>query len=301
MSLQLSLWPNLFQPWAEVMSLAHEAEKTGWHRLWVADHFMGDGGAFGPEEAPHHEAMATIAFLAGSTERIELGTLVLGASYRHPAVVANWASTMSHASNGRFTLGIGAGWQRNEHEQYGLDLLSPGARVRRFSEYSQVIRDLLRQTRSTLDGDYYQLTAALCEPKPFGTLDIMIGAKGSRMLEIVARNAEAWNMWALPEAFESTSAELDRRCELAGRDPSEIRRTTQALVCITDDKDEAARYLSESAPRASFAGTASEFAELCAAWVDVGVSEVIVPDFGLGTGDRRLEALSEIREATAAL
>src|SRR5687768_16268461 len=90
--MRFSIWPNLFQPWADVLAVARHAESTGWDGLWVADHFMGDGGGFGPEKAPVLEATAVLAGLATATERLRIGPLVLGSTYRHPAVVANWAA-----------------------------------------------------------------------------------------------------------------------------------------------------------------------------------------------------------------
>lgn len=149
----LSLWPNAQQPWDEIVAEARHADATGWHAVYLADHFMGDGGGFGAAEAPMLEATAGLAALAASTERVRLGPLVLGNTYRHPAVVANWAVTLDHVSHGRAVLGVGAGWQVNEHEQYGIELPPPGERITRFEEACQVLRGLLdacRGPRSTV-------------------------------------------------------------------------------------------------------------------------------------------------------
>ena len=124
----------------------------------------------------------------------------------------------------------------------------------------------------------------------------MIGAKGDRMLGLVARHADEWNMWSLPETFAERSAALDRRCEAIGRDPGEITRSTQAVVMLTDDADAARALIEMAAPRAAVAGTAAQIAETVAGWRDVGVDEVIIPDFALGEGSRRADALDDLIE-----
>ena len=289
--MRFSAWLSHQQPWDELVAAARHLEATGWDGVYVADHFMGDGGGFGPVDDPNHEATALLAGLAASTERVRLGSLVLGATYRHPAVLANWASTVDHISGGRLLLGLGAGWQENEHEQYGIELGSPGTRIARFDEYCSVVTGLLRQEQTTVVGEHYQVRDAISEPKPIQEhLPLLIGGKGDRMLGLVARHGDEWNMWSLPEAQAERAAALARRCEAIGRDPASIARSTQALVLLTDDQDAAARFVANVGGRAAFGGTVEQFAELVARWRDVGVDEVIVPDFVLGRGAQKLEA-----------
>src|SRR3954470_22819571 len=118
--MRFSIWPNLAQPWSDVLTKARHAEATGWDGVYVADHFMGDAGGFGPVETPMLEATAALGGLAVATDRVRLGSLVFGTTYRHPAVLANWAATVDRMSDGRLVLGVGAGWQENEHAQYGI-------------------------------------------------------------------------------------------------------------------------------------------------------------------------------------
>lgn len=300
--MKLSIWPTPQQPWEDVVDVVGHADATGWYAVYFWDHFMGDGGDFGPEDAPSLESTAVLSALGVLTSSLRLGPLVLGNTYRHPAVVANWAATVDHITGGRLILGIGAGWQANEHLQYGITLPSPGERRRRLDEAAMVIRSLLTGRRSSFDGRYYQLTDALCEPKPLQDhLPLMIGAKGDMMLRVVARHADRWNMWGLPEAYAARSDELDRACVEVGRDPSEISRSTQALIFLTDDATEGRRLVDAVAPRAAVSGTPSRFAEMVGRWREVGVNEVIVPDATLGRGARRLEALDALREAVAGL
>ncbi|HJR24967.1 MAG TPA: TIGR03560 family F420-dependent LLM class oxidoreductase, partial [Acidimicrobiales bacterium] len=240
--MRFSIWPNLQQPWADVLEVAQHAEETGWDGVYVADHFMGDGVSFGPAESPTLEATATLGALATATSRVRLGTLVLGMTYRHPAVLAKWAATVDHASGGRLLLGIGTGWQQNEHDQYGIRLGPPGERLERFDEACQVLLGLLRAPTTSVIGAHYAVTDAIAEPKPVQQpLPILVGGKGDRMLGLVARYADEWNMWGLAGTIAERGAVLDRRCERIGRDPATIARSAQALVRLTDDPGEAER------------------------------------------------------------
>lgn len=298
--MRFSVWPRLSQPWEDVLAVSRHAEATGWDGVYVADHFMGDGGLFGAVTSAHLEATAALAALAQATDRVRLGTLVLGNTYRHPAVVANWAATLDRVSGGRLVLGLGAGWQANEHEQYGIDLPTPRVRLDRFDEACQVVRGLLTQERTTVAGRHYQVTDALCEPKPLQErLPLLVGGKGDRMLGLVVRHADEWNMWGLPETLAERAVVLERHCEKQGRDPATIRRSTQALVRITDDAAWARDFLASVGGRPAVAGTVEHFAEAVAGWRDVGIDEVIVPDLVLGEGAERLEALDAIIEQVA--
>lgn len=293
--MRFSIWPNLQQPWAGVLDVARHAEATGWDGLYVADHFMGDGSGFGPADTPTLEATAALGALAMATTRLRIGSLVLGMTYRHPAVVANWAATVDHASGGRLTLGVGAGWQENEHAQYGIPLPRPGERLARFDEACQVLLGLLRDERTTVAGRYFEVTDALCEPKPLqAPMPLLVGGKGDRMLAVVARHADAWNMWGVAATIAERGAVLDRGCEAIGRDPAAIRRTAQALLLLTDDEARAARFVEAVAPRAAVAGPVGRLIEAVGAWRDAGVDEVIVPDFTLGGGAERRDHMDVI-------
>ena len=120
------------------------------------------------------------------------------------------------------------------------------------------------------------------------------------MLGVVARHADHWNMWGLPDVLAERAAVLERNCDRIGRDPSTVHRSTQALVMLTDDRERARAFVDRVAPRAAFAGTAAEFGELCSRWAQVGIDEVIVPDTALGSGDERLAQLDALRSAVVA-
>ncbi len=298
--MRFSVWPNLAQPWFDVVAVATHAEATGWDGVYVADHFMGDNEAAGGKVSPTFEATAAMAGLAMATERVRLGSLVFGITYRHPAVLANWAKTVDHMSNGRLLLGVGAGWQINEHEQYGIELGRPGVRIDRFEEALQVLDGLLRQPVASVAGEHYTLTDAVMEPKPVQTpLPILIGGKGDRMMGVVARHADEWNMWSTPADFKERSDALDAACSKIDRDPATIARSTQALFFLGDDTAKIDSLIERVKPRPAVGGSVDRLVEAVQGWADVGVDEVIVPDFTLGTGAQRLEALDLLVEQVA--
>ena len=288
--MRFSVWPTANQPWADLLATARHAEATGWDGLWIADHFMGNAPGQ-PAELPTLEAGSLVAALAAAVDRVRIGTLVYGNTYRHPAVVANMAATVDHISGGRFTLGLGTGWQINEHEQYGIDLPPAGELVDRFSEAIQIVSGLLREPTTTFAGRHYTLTDALCEPKPVQErLPLMVGARQNRMLGIVARHADLWNTWGAPDHIAERSAALTRACERADRDPDEIGRTGQAVLFITADDAEAER-LAERVARPVMAGTVERLRDIVAAYAEAGLDELIVPDASLGQGQQKRDLL----------
>jgi F420-dependent oxidoreductase-like protein len=297
--MRFSIWPDLDEPWPDLRALVTHADATGWDTVYVEDHFI----VHSDQAAPLMEATGTLAALAAATERIRLGTLVLSVTYRHPAVIANWAATVDQLSAGRLVLGLGAGWEEHEHAAYGLPLGSPGERVDRFVEGLAVVQGLLTQSRTTVEGRYFQVRDAACEPKPHQDhVPILVGARGPRMLGVVAEHADRWNMWGSPAQVAEKAAVLDAHCERLGRDPRSIERSAQAMLCVTDDRARADAFVEQHAPsgRAAMAGTATEVAERVAAYAEVGVDEFIVLTSDLGRGTERLDTLDSLQAALAA-
>lgn len=294
--MRLSLWPGVSQPWPDVLRAARFADAGGWHCLYVEDHF------FDPDaiEDPLHEVTASVAALAAATERVRLATLVLSVTHRHPAVIANWAATVDHISDGRFTLGIGAGWAEDEHTAYGLALGTPAERVHRFAEAIEIATGMLAGDAVTLDGSYYQVTDAVTRPRPVqARLPILVGAKGGRMLGLTARHADEWNAWCTPEQLTERNAALDAACARAGRDPRAIARSTQALVKVTDSPEVAAAVIAEHAPRPVLAGTPAQIATQLEAYREAGADEFIIPTYLMGTGTELEDALSDLWDAAS--
>jgi alkanesulfonate monooxygenase SsuD/methylene tetrahydromethanopterin reductase-like flavin-dependent oxidoreductase (luciferase family) len=181
--MRFSVWPSPERPWADVLDIVQACDRAGWYGVYFADHFMPNDLGGEALDGPVNECWAVMAGLAAATEHLRVGSLVCGNLYRHPAVVANQAATIDQISNGRFVLGVGAGWQINEHKAYGIDLLSTKQRLDRFDEACAVITSLLREKRTTFDGEWYEITDAPCDPKPVQSpLPLLVGGNGVNLM-----------------------------------------------------------------------------------------------------------------------
>jgi alkanesulfonate monooxygenase SsuD/methylene tetrahydromethanopterin reductase-like flavin-dependent oxidoreductase (luciferase family) len=223
--------------------------------------------------------------VAAVTRRVRVGSLVSPTTIHHPALLANRAATIDHLSGGRMVLGIGAGWQINEHAAYGIDL---NRRVSRFAEAIEIIRDLLSKERTTFHGSFFTLTDAPCDPKPVQQpLPIVVGGRGPRMLRITARHADEWNAWSDADTAGPLRQELTEACEAADRDPATIRTSTNALIALDSPKPPG---------RAALAGSAQEIVDQLGRIAEAGYDEFIVPDWNLGeTLGERSENLARIK------
>jgi len=291
--MRFSVWPSPQRSWHDIRDIVLHCDRTGWDGAYFADHFMPDDPEGRPRDGAVLECWAVLAGLAAETGRLRLGSLVAGNLYRHPAVVANAAATIDHISGGRFVVGLGAGWQANEHAAYGIDLLDVGARLDAFEEACVVITSLLRQPRTTFEGSRYQIADAPCDPKPVQSrLPLLIGGSGEkRTMRIAARHADEWNAWGSAEDFARRTGVLEEHCAAVGRDPSSIVRSTQALVYLSTDEAWLAPLRQERAGRARLLGTPAELVDQVAAYDAVGVDELIVPDWMMGSARRSIDTL----------
>lgn len=293
--MRFSIWPASSHSWPDLLRLAHHAADGGWDGVWIADHFMPNGDHL---DVPMLDCFAVLSGFAAAVPRVRLGSLVAGNTYRHPAVLMNAATTIDHISGGRFVLGIGAGWQQNEHDAYGIDLPAPGRRLRRLEEACRVITCLHTAPRTTVDGEFYRLTDAAMEPKPAGSLPLLIGGSGQRVMpRIVARYADEWNAWGTPETFAAKTAVITKVCEESGRDPSTLRRSTQALVFPGSDGEATAAKVAEMRP--AIGGTAERLVDVVGAYAAAGVDELIVPDFQTRSADESVDLFDFIAEEVA--
>jgi len=226
------------QTWAGVLELWQHLERTGWDVACVTDHFMPNTKE---REGAMLESWTTLSALAALVPRMRVGTIVLGNTYRHPAVVAKMAAQVDIVSGGRLLLGLGAGWQQNEHEAYGIPFYTMKERLERLDEACEVIRSLWTNKRSEFTGRYHRLSDAPLDPKPVQTPhpELMIGGGGERVtLRIVARHADHWNVWGGPQVLTRKGKILDEHCAAVGRDPRTITRSVNMALMITDRKDE---------------------------------------------------------------
>lgn len=198
---------------------------------WLFDHFIPLGS---DPTGPQLEGWTLLAAYAAQTQRIRVGLMVMGNTYRHPAIVANMGATVDVISNGRLDFGIGASWNETEHDMYGIPLYKPGERIRRLGEACELIRLLWTEPVANFDGRYYQLHDARCEPKPIQKPypPFVIGGSGEQLtLRVVAKYADVWNfVGGSVEEFIHKSEVLDSYCREINRDPAAIRRSIQHRV-----------------------------------------------------------------------
>ena len=267
--------------WSGVLELWQHLEATGWDIGCVSDHFM---PSTKDREGPVLEALSTLSALAALVPRMRVGTIVLGNTYRHPAVVAKTAAQIDIISGGRLLLGMGAGWQQNEHEAYGIPFYTVRERLERLDEACQVIRSLWTQRRSNFKGRYYQLSDAPLDPKPVQKPhpELMIGGGGERVtLRVVARQADHWNVWGGPKVLARKTALLEEHCSRVGRNPKTITRSVNMALMFTDKKADIDRLVDTITAR--LGSHAADARDTCLA----------------GTPDQIREQLTQLRAAGA--
>ena len=223
-------------PWEELVARAQFADSLGFDGLWGFDHFQPMYGE-GPGEC--FEAWTTMAALAGVTERIRLGVLVTGNTYRHPSILASEIITVDHASGGRVECSLGAAWFDKEHRELGLEFPPTGERIERLDEALQVLKLLFTTDNATLDGRHYQLQGATLHPRPVQQPypPIWIGASGEgRMIPLAARHADVWHCYGGVRDLTRKRALLDEHAAKAGREPSSIANATN--LSISEPVDE---------------------------------------------------------------
>ena len=298
--MRFSFWiPNTLE-WDETLAAARHAEAIGYDGLWYADHFMPN--AVEPADGPVHEAWSVLAGIAAVVPRVRLGPLVAGNTYRNPAVLAKIVATVDHMSGGRVVVGLGAGWQENEHRAYGLDFKTFTWRFDRLEEACQILTGLFGSTRTSFDGEHYKLVEAPLDPRPLQSPPpLLIGGGGEkRTLRIAARYAQEWNVWGMPKLLAHKSAVLDQHCATEGRDPATIQRSAVALLFLTDDQERLAALRSRDIGRPALVGTSSELQEVIAGYCDAGVDEFIVPGMTFRSASERQDTLERFLTEVAA-
>ena len=284
--MRFSFWPNSANPWSEILDVSQHAERTGWDGVWLADHFMPLGD---DTSGPMQECFTALAGLAASVPRVRIGSIVAGNTYRNPAVLAKQAATIDQIADGRFVLGIGAGWQENEHVAYGIEFSTVKGRLDRLEEACALITSLFANDQSNYDGHYYKLTGAPLVPKPVQPhMPLLVGGGGEkRTMRIAAEYADEWNVWGDPNLLAQKGAVLEAHCMNLDRDPKTIRHSANALLYLSEDATWVADRKTRPAARPTIVGTPAEVVDIMGAYRDAGVDEIIIPDFNLGDPSRK--------------
>ncbi len=239
--------PNFTYPGAagadifgSVVAQAKAAEAAGFDRVFVMDHFYQLPGLGAPGE-PMFECYSMLSALAQHTTTVRLSALVTGNTYRHPTLLAKTITALDHVSNGRATLGIGAGWFELEHNSLGYEFGTFTDRFEKLEEALQIVIPMLRGERVTFAGKHYQVTDAVNSPAPISRVPIMIGGSGEqKTLRMVAQYADESNLSSglideIPRKLDALAAHCDR----LGRDRGEISVTKLLMVCIAPTMEEA--------------------------------------------------------------
>jgi len=301
-------------------AVAREAERLGFHSLWLCDHFFtlppgrgrrerirevpsrAEAGreAVAPPTQPLLEVWTALTALSRDTQRIRLGPSVLAVGYRHPALLAKMAATLDVISGGRFEMGIGAGWIEAEYKAYGYAFPSASARIAQMEEAVEIMKRMWTEPEPAFAGAHYRIERAYCDPPPVQKPHppIWIGGEGPKVLGVAARHADGFNAryWP-PERFAERAGELAAACRDAGRDPAALRASVMLLLIPERDPAEA------EAERGNFpatpdsgviAGTPAACVERLRAYIAAGVRRILVSIPNVDQRPERLRLAGEV-------
>lgn len=220
---------------SDMVEMAQAARESGFEAIWFADHFLFEDADDGSIRGVW-EVFSMMGAVAAAVPDVQIGSLVACTGFRNPALIAKTAETIDEISDGRFILGLGAGWHKPEYDAFGYPW---DHRVSRFEESIQIIQQMLREGTATLEGDFFQARNAVNTPR--GPRErgapILVGSSGDRMLGIIAKHADAWNtVWhgdtsRIPELM----AKVDAACEAVGRDPKSLIRTAGGNISMGEN------------------------------------------------------------------
>jgi alkanesulfonate monooxygenase SsuD/methylene tetrahydromethanopterin reductase-like flavin-dependent oxidoreductase (luciferase family) len=238
--------------------------------LWVEDHFQ-----FG--ETPLLEGWTTLCSYAAEFPNLKVGTIVLGQSYRNPAMLAKMAAALQWLTGGRLVFGIGAGWKEDEYKAYGYPFPRPAERIGQLDEAIQIIRKMWTESPATFDGKHYSIKEASCAPFPDPIPPILVGGGGEQLtMRVVARHADWWNLGFSPiERYTQKLAVLNEHCATIRRDPTTLKLTYYAQLSISNDPSRVA----PSGRLYIVGGNPDQVAAELQQFIDVGVTHILVrPD-----------------------
>lgn len=289
-----------------------EAERLGYESVWVSDHLM-------TRNKPVYECFSMLSALASVTKKIKLGSLVACNSYRNPSVLAKISATVDVISNGRLEFGIGAGWNEEEYNAYGITFPKPDVRVTQLKEGIEIIRRMWTENSPSYSGKYFSIRGAYCEPKPIQKPHppITIGAGGEKLtLKVVAEYANRWNWFGSVQEFNQKLNALKIHCARADKNYSSIEKSFTGRIKISNDRRELRSFLQnlysteqiyfgtqtsfkqwfESLQKKYIVGTPDECVERIREYMDLGVDYFMLTFLDLPSmHDMRLFA-EQIRE-----
>ena len=253
--------------------------KGSFRSIWMTDHFMWEG-------KPTYEAWTVMSYLAARYPDFEVGPMVLGQSYRNPALLALMAATLQNLSGGRFVMGIGAGWKEDEYRAYGYPYPEPRVRVQQLEETLIILKKMWEEPgQISYAGAHYNVADAWCEPKPQPKIPILVGGGGYTTMKHAARYADIWNLPDAPlDRYLERLHVLRRHLDEIGRDPATLRCSWFGRVAIGRTAAEAlARGLSRSDTWTrdnAFVGTPQQIADEMNGFVEHGCDYFMIDIIG---------------------
>ncbi len=249
--------------------------------IWMSDHLV-PGAPWAPAEWDTLECMTAWIHFASLYPHFRYGQIVLGNSYRPPALLAKMVSTLQGLTGSRAILGIGAGWMESEYRMYGYPYPAPKVRIGQMEDAIQLIRRLWTDSPATFTGQHFSIDAAYAEPRPAELPLIMIGASGEQLsLRAVARHADWWNTTTpTPADLRAKYKILAEHCRKIDRDPEEILINYQFQCVAIGDTEADARRIAEASPmypssaKSAIIGTSDQVAEKIRGYIDVGVRDI---------------------------
>ncbi len=286
--------PQIKREWSETKAAACEFEALGYDSVWVNDHL------YGPQSPaiPMLEAWSTVAALAATTQRVEIGTLVTPAGMRNPAHLGKVIATVDHISGGRIIPGLGGGWMAREFTDFNMPFLSTPERLGQLRETVRLLRRMWDPEKQevTFKGKYVTATNVVCEPKPARRPPLLIGGSGERVtMKIAARYGDIWNNLAGQQARLPHKVEVLREhAKAAGRDPAEIVISQQCLCTIAPDEASAepmaqrakqifGGHMGDPTGPLALTGTPERVREQVQKHVDLGCTMFVMEFFGRDT------------------
>lgn len=263
---------NLFPT---VIAQAREAEAAGYDSLFLMDHFY-QLPMIGTPDQPMLESYTALAALATATERLQLGTLVTGNTYRNPALLAKIVTTLDVVSAGRAVLGLGAGWFELEHRQLGFEFGTYTDRFNRLEEALQILGPMIKGERPTFTGDWYRAESAMAEPRYRDRIPVLIGGSGEKKtFGIAARHADHVNIVASFDELPRKIDAIKARCEEVGRDPGTLE-TSMMLTVMLDEKLKPEQLPENMGARMAIGGPAQIADQVQTRVLDAGVDGAII-------------------------
>jgi F420-dependent oxidoreductase-like protein len=221
-----------------VIAQAQEAEAAGFDSVFVMDHFYQLPGLGTPDQ-PMLEAYTALGGLATATQRVQLGTLVTGNTYRNPTLLAKAITTLDVISQGRAILGIGTGWFELEHDQLGFEFGTFTDRFNKLNEALQIVLPMLRGERPTFEGKYYRAQEAMANPRFRDHIPLMIGGSGEKKtIPLAAKHFDHLNIIAGFDELPRKVQVVKQRCEEIGRDPATLETSMLAIAFIDENATE---------------------------------------------------------------